>query len=240
MGMTGGGRAGASRNVFQRVRVGLLVAGLCGLSAAGCTIAPQGATPVAMVRGPTVAFESIDGPPESIFRQLVQDLNDEATARQVAVVSRDAPAQFRVRGYVAALVEKRRHTVIAWVWDVYDAEQRRAIRLTGEEPAGGAGRGTWAAADDALLRRIARSGIDRLAAFLATPRTEPPAIPQERGPVVAAGDDVAPDSDRISRIVTAATGARAEEASPGAGAPPEPSPRPTGAAATLAFSSNDR
>ena len=113
--MTGGGRAGASRNVLQRVRVGLLAAGLFGLGAAGCTTAPQGATPVAMVSGPTVAFESIDGPPESIFRQLVQNLNDEATARQVAVVSRDAPAQFRVRGYVAALVEKRRRTVIAWV-----------------------------------------------------------------------------------------------------------------------------
>jgi len=237
MGMTGGGRASASRNVLQRVRVGLLVAGLFGLGAAGCTTAPQGATPIAMVRGPTVAFESIDGPPESIFRQLVQDLNDEATARQVAVVSRDAPAQYRVRGYVAALVEKRRRTVIAWVWDVYDADQRRAIRLTGEEPAGASGRGTWAAADDALLRRIAKSGIDRLAAFLAAPRTEPPAIPQERGPVVAAGDDVTPDSDRISRIVTAATGARAEDALPGPG---EPSPRPTGGAATLAFSSNDR
>ena len=241
MGMTEGGRAaGASRNVLQRIRVGLLAAGLFGLGAAGCTTAPQGATPIAMVRGPTVAFESIDGPPESIFRQLVQDLNDEATVRQVAVVSRDAPAQYRVRGYVAALVEKRRRTVIAWVWDVYDADQRRAIRLTGEEPAGASGRGTWAAADDALLRRIAKSGIDRLAAFLAAPRSEPPAIPQERGPVVAAGDDVTPDSDRISRIVTAATGARAEDALPGPGAPPEPSPRRTGGAATLAFSSNDR
>src|SRR3981081_2973461 len=117
MGMTGGGRAGASRNVLQRVRIGLLVAGLFGLGAAGCTTAPQGATPIAMVRGRTCASESIDGPAESIFRKLVQDLNDEAAVRQVAVVSRDAPAQYRVRGYVAALVEKRRHTVIAWVWD---------------------------------------------------------------------------------------------------------------------------
>ena len=109
MGMTGGGRAaGASRNVLQRVGVGLLVAGLFGLGAAGCTTAPQGATPVAMVRGPTVAFESIDGPPESIFRQLVQNLNDQAMAGQAAAVVRDPPTQFRVRGYVAALVETRR------------------------------------------------------------------------------------------------------------------------------------
>jgi hypothetical protein len=240
MGMTGGGRAGASRNVLQRVRVGLLVAGLFGLGAAGCTTAPQGATPVAMVRGPTVAFESIDGPPESIFRKLVQDLNDEATTRQVAVVSRDAPAQYRVRGYVAALVEKRRRTVIAWVWDVYDGDQRRAIRITGEEPAGASGRGTWAAADDALLRRIAKSGIERLATFLATPPAQPPAIQEERGPAVAAADDATPDSGKILRILTAATAARADDTAPGSGALPEPLPQRNDVAAALAFSTDGR
>jgi hypothetical protein len=240
MGMTGGGRAGASRNVLQRVRVGLLVAGLFGLGAAGCTTAPQGATPVAMVSGPTVAFESIDGPPESIFRKLVHDMNDEATTRQVAVVSRDAPAQYRVRGYVAALVEKRRRTVIAWVWDVYDADQRRAIRITGEEPAGASGRGTWAAADDALLRRIAKSGIERLATFLATPPAQPPAIQEERGPAVAAADDATPDSGKILRILTAATAARADDTAPGSGTLPEPLPQRNDVAAALAFSTDGR
>jgi hypothetical protein len=207
---------------------------------AACSTGPQGPVAAAVVRGPTVAFESIDGPPESIFRKLVQDLNDEATTRQVAVVSRDAPAQYRVRGYVAALVEKRRRTVIAWVWDVYDADQRRAIRLSGEEPAGASGRGTWAAADDALLRRIAKSGIERLAAFLATPPAQPPAIPEERGPAVAAADDATPDSGKIQRILTAATEARADNASPGSGALPEPLPQRHDVAAALAFSTDGR
>ena len=240
MGMTGcGGAVGAPRHVW-RASFGLVVAGLLGLCVSGCTTAPQGPTPVAMTRGPTVAFESIDGPPESIFRKLVQDLNDEATTRQVAVVSSDAPAQYRVRGYVAALVEKRRRTVIAWVWDVYDAEQRRAIRLTGEEPAGASGRGTWAAADDALLRRIAKSGIERLAAFLATPPAQPPAIPEERGPAVAAADDVTPDSDKVLRILAAATVARADETAPGPGALPGPQPQQNDVAAALAFSTDGR
>jgi len=239
MGMTGCGRAAGAPRHVRRARFGLVAAGVLGLCASGCSSGPQGPTPVAMTRGPTVAFESIDGPPESIFRKLVQDLNDEATTRQVAVVSRDAPAQFRVRGYVAALVEKRRHTVIAWVWDVYDADQRRAIRLTGEEPAGASGRGTWAAADDALLRRIAKSGIERLAAFLATPPAQPPAIPEERGPAVAAADDVTPDSDKVLRILAAATVARADETSPGPGAPSGPQPQQNGVA-TLAFSTDGR
>src|SRR5215472_11091733 len=159
--------ARAPRAALRRVRLGGLLAAALALGVSGCSTAPQVPAAYASVRGPTVAFESIDGPPESIFRKYVQDISDEANARQMAIVSREAPAQFRVRGYLAALVEKRHGTVIAWVWDVYDIDQQRALRLTGEEKASGAGRGTWAAADDQLLRRIAKNGMDQLAAFLA-------------------------------------------------------------------------
>src|SRR5215472_8666058 len=120
-----GGRGAVGR----RVEFGLLaVAAMLGLC--GCAASPQ--APAASAHGPTVAFDSIDGPPETIFRQLVQDLSDEALTRQMAVVSREAPAQYRVRGYLAALVGKKRTTVIAWVWDVYDANQQRALRISGE------------------------------------------------------------------------------------------------------------
>ncbi|HLH93123.1 MAG TPA: hypothetical protein VKX28_32265 [Xanthobacteraceae bacterium] len=179
------------------LRIGMLV--LLGACAAGCSSAPQGpmagaSGPMASAtaHGPTVAFDSIDGPPESIFNRLVQDLGDEAAARQVAVVSRRGPAQYRVRGYLAALVEgKRRATVISWVWDVYDANQQRIVRISGEEPGGGSGRGTWAAADDGVLHRIATTSMDRLAGFLAAPDVAPPggpAAPATPGPNVAAND----------------------------------------------------
>jgi hypothetical protein len=200
MGMAVSGRAGgARRNTFQRLGVGLAAATLLGLCVAGCATAPQAPAAYASAaspRGPTVAFDSIDGPPETIFQQLVQDLSDEAAARQMAVVSRESSAQYRVRGYLAALVNKKRATVISWVWDVYDANQQRALRISGEEPAR-SGRGTWAAADEQVLRRIAKTGMDRLAAFLAAPGAEPapPATPDSRGPNVAtngpAGGNVA-------------------------------------------------
>src|SRR5215475_660622 len=177
MGMAVSTRAGgASRNTFHRLGVGLAAATLLGLCVAGCATAPQAPAAYASaspVRGPTVAFDSIDGPPETIFQQLVQDLSDEAAARQMAVVSRESPAQYRVRGYLAAMVNKKRATVISWVWDVYDANQQRALRISGEEPASRSGRGTWAAADDQVLRRIAKTGMDRLAMFLAAPNAEP-------------------------------------------------------------------
>lgn len=210
MGMVGGSRVGPARKGAGRARAGMIGTALIGLFVAGCSTAPQGPMQASMqgpmqapmqgpmaaatAQGPTIAFESIDGPPESIFRAFVQDLNDEATGRQMAVVSRAAPAQYRVRGYLAALVGKRRATVITWVWDVYGADQNRIVRITGEEPASASGRGTWAAADERVLRRIAKSGMDQLAAFLAAPDRVPvpPVPPAEGGPNVAATEGAPP------------------------------------------------
>jgi hypothetical protein len=176
--------------------VGAPAAALVGLCLAGCAAGPQGPMAAASVQGPTIAFESIDGPPDSIFRKYVDNLNEEAATRQLAVVSRATPAQYRVRGYLSALVGKGRATVIAWVWDVYDADESRVLRITGEEAASSSGRGTWASADDRVLRRIATSGMQQLAAYLAAPATPaaPPAMPAERGPNIAAADMAPPEA----------------------------------------------
>ena len=106
-------------------------------------------------RGATVAFESIDGPPPGQFHKLVHDLNDEAQTRRLAVISRESPSAYRVRGYLAAKVVQKQ-TTISWVWDVFDQDDHRALRITGEETAKGRHRDAWAAADDDMLRRIAQ------------------------------------------------------------------------------------
>ena len=125
-------------------------------------------------RGTTVAFESIDGPPEAVFHKLVAQLSEEANARRVAVVvSREEAAQYRVRGYVAAHVKGKR-TTIAWVWDIYDSAEEHAMRLSGEVSPASPDRKAWAAADDEAIARMARDGMDRLAAFLAAPGAAPP------------------------------------------------------------------
>jgi hypothetical protein len=199
---------GALRSISRQCRVGGLLVAALGLSVAGCSTGPQ--VPYASAAGPRAPTIAFDGPPESIFRKYVQNLSDEANARQMAIVSREAPAQFRVRGYLAALVDKRRTTTVAWVWDVYDIDQRRAVRITGEEKASGAGRGTWAAADDQVLRRIARSGMDQLAAFLAAPDAPqgPPAAPASSGPNVAANDDAASPVEAAAGALAYSPGGR--------------------------------
>jgi len=211
MGMDGSPRTSvAYPKSLLRSGVGALAAALLSLCAGCCSTAPQGAmaSAAAPPHGPTVAFESIDGPPPTIFNRLVQHLGEEASARQVAVVSREGPAQYRVRGYLAALVVgKRRNTVIAWVWDVYDAGQQRALRISGELPASGSGRGTWAAADDGVLRRIAMTSMDQLAAFLAAPpgQPAPSAVPSPPGPNIA---DNRPDPAEVVSSALAYAGNR--------------------------------
>ena len=94
--------------------------------------------------GATVTFESIDGPPPQVFDRMVGVLDSESKLRNLSIVSREGTASYRVRSYLAAQVNHGR-TTISWVWDVYDANQQRALRLAGEEPAGKSGRDAWAA-----------------------------------------------------------------------------------------------
>jgi len=160
-------------------------------------------------RGSTIAFESIDGPPQGVFRKLVTTLGEEAEARRVAVVSREGAASFRVRGYLSAQVE-RKTTTIAWVFDVYDDDKRRVLRVTGLEPtshrAERRGGNAWAAADDKVLRQVARNGMDRIVAFLNSPEA-PPAIPSSEPGSTGVGvaeADPAPTTAALVRTAAAA------------------------------------
>ena len=115
--------------------------------------------------GPTVTFESIDGPPPQVFERMVNVLESELKLRSLSIVSRESSAAYRVRSYLAAQVSHGR-TVIAWVWDVYDRNQQRALRLSGEEPANRPGRDPWTAADDLVLRKIAQAGLSGLSGMI--------------------------------------------------------------------------
>jgi hypothetical protein len=150
----------------------LVLAAIAAMALTACNPQDNSNALAGQPRGASVAFESIDGPPPGQFRQLVQSLNTEAQSRQLAVMSRDTASAYRVRGYLAAKVAKR-ETTISWVWDVFDRDDHRALRIAGEETAKGAHRDAWSAADDAMLNRIARNSMDQLAAFLTSPEIAP-------------------------------------------------------------------
>src|ERR1700759_1397002 len=140
-------RVAAASGAVRALQIAPFLSIAAGLGLGGCSSSGRPrALAAGGVQARTVAFESIDGPPETVFKTLVRELNDEAQARQISVVSREAAAQYRIRGYVAAHVQGKK-TTISWVWDIYDADRQRAMRLTGEEP-GASGRTAWNAADD--------------------------------------------------------------------------------------------
>jgi hypothetical protein len=157
----------------RRVRVALHgIALLVAAFAAGCTETTSTnaalTSRTAAASGATIAFESIDGPPVGVFNRLVDNISAEAQSRNVAIASREGSASYRVRGYLAAQVIRGR-THISWVWDVYDDGKVRALRIVGEEAGGRAGGDPWSVADEAMLRKIARVSMDRLAGFMANP-----------------------------------------------------------------------
>jgi hypothetical protein len=159
------------------------------LAAAGCTTSGSPAPRLASAGGATVAFESIDGPPMGVFQKLVANLTAEAETRRVMVVSREGAASYRVRGYMSASITKGR-THIGWVWDVYDADKRRTLRITGEESAGRKHADAWSLIDDQMARKIARASMDRLVAFLGQPDAPPAEPSAPSGPRVAFADPV--------------------------------------------------
>lgn len=136
--------------------------------------------------GATLTFDSIDGPPPQVFERFVEALNAEAQAKALPIVSRDGTATYRVRAYLAAQISRGR-TTIAWTFDVYEAGQQRALRLSGEEPAGKPGRDAWTAADSQLLRRIAQNGMAGVASLMNGTQPEAPGQPASppRGPAIA-------------------------------------------------------
>jgi hypothetical protein len=195
--MSGTGRRAASaRGVsFNRTRLGIAAALTLALAAAGCANSPAPMASVSTERGSSIAFESIDGPPVAVFQNLVTTLSTEAQARQVRVVSRNGDPAYRIRGYLAAIVVGGK-SHISWVWDVYDADRRRVLRISGEEASGRPGTNAWAAADEQMVRRIARSSIDRLVTFLAAPPAPPAVEPatQPGQPAIAGIDGVPAES----------------------------------------------
>ena len=196
------------------------------LSVAACTTTGQQQTAgLQSSSRTTVAFESIDGPPPAVFQKLVSKLNDEAEARQVPIVTREGFAPYRVRGYTAVGVNKGQ-AIVSWVWDVYDAQSARVLRLSGEEKAGRAGKDAWQAVNDEVVARIARNGMQQLAGyFQGVPQGNdgvpaPAPAPDMPSTAVAANDDFRPETYGITRRQDAA-----RDQAPATAEAPVPTPR---------------
>jgi hypothetical protein len=121
--------------------------------------------------GVPVALESIDGAPAPVRTALADELAAAASERKVELVGSSAEARYRVRGYLSTETEGGQ-TKVAYVWDVFDAQNRRAKRLAGSSPAGIAS-GSISATDREALARLAQASMDEIAGFLSASKLEP-------------------------------------------------------------------
>src|SRR3979411_1980318 len=120
-------RAATARPAARHAAIAaVLLTMACGLGGCACGGAASGAFAMASggATGATVTFESIDGPPPQVFDRMVGVLDSESKLRDLAIVSREGSASYRVRGYLSAQVGRGGRTTIAWVWDVYDRDQQ--------------------------------------------------------------------------------------------------------------------
>jgi hypothetical protein len=75
------------------------------------------------------------------------------------------------------------------------------LRISGEETAKVRHKDVWAAADDAMLQRIAQSSMDQLAVFLTSPAVAPGTAPQAEPQIALIGEsDSSPEAAGIFRI----------------------------------------
>ncbi len=148
-----------------------------GLAASGLTAcndlteaAPRG--PRIMAPGIPVAVESISGAPEALQAHFNNALASEASARQVELVDgKEAgkdKARFRIRGYLDAYATDDGKTALAYVWDVFDVQKRRAQRVQGASLRNAAaGDDPWAQMDQGTMARAAADSMNAIAGFLA-------------------------------------------------------------------------
>jgi hypothetical protein len=155
---------------------------VCALAGALASCQTFGGTPA----GKPIAFESIEGAPAEVRAALAGELASAATARQVELVGTGNPARYRVRGYLKAEPTADGGTALAFVWDVFDAQQRRAQRVTGSSPIKAASKkNPWDGLDKEALARLAARSMDEIATFLAAGPAAAPSEPM---------DDVASES----------------------------------------------
>ena len=193
-------------------RFGGIAVLVLGLAVSACVGTGQLANLTETAR-PSIAIESIDGPPSAVVPRFVALLKEEAAQHQITVGS-PGEVNYRLRGYLAVQSDDGTPahpdttasnpasitSSITWTLDVYDGDQHRVIRLSGREKAADR---PWAATDDPALRRVARAGMDQLAAFLATSRAPAPGGPAPAPQRNAWGgwlDDWTPEAAGIFRI----------------------------------------
>jgi hypothetical protein len=175
-------------------RHALLVAAtmVAGVGLAGCQGA-AGSLAGGSPDGMPIAIESIEGPPATVSTALASELAAAASDRRVDLADTPASARYRVRGYLSTETGPAGETTLAVVWDVFDAEKRRAKRLTGSRPLPSGASDPWSDLDRATLAKLAAESMDEIAVFLSEAKSNGPTLTADASAAPAGALGFAPE-----------------------------------------------
>jgi hypothetical protein len=180
------------RTPFRALR---LAAPLLMLALGACQSGNGGGGAFASLRGSPsgvpIALEVMDGPPAPVRSALTQELVSAASTRQVELAGAATPARFRVRGYLSTETDPQGGVALAYVWDVFDAEKRRATRLAGSSPIRTASADPWADLDQDTIAKLAGRSMDEIAAFLSETKNAAASAPAAPAGSAAPGPTLA-------------------------------------------------
>lgn len=164
---------------------GLVLGPVVAFALAGCqeNTTTAAARPRVDAPGVPVSVQSISGAPDQVTTHFASMLGEAAAERKMEIVASNAPARFRVRGYLTAQPTEDGQTALAFVWDVYDEAKKRAQRVQGESlgKRGGA-EDPWAGIDQTIVAKAASDSMDAIATFLVSvPPPEKPAAADAKG-----------------------------------------------------------
>lgn len=113
-----------------------------------------------------MALAPIVGAPANIADQLTPALVAAGKERRLVLVPGTGPADYTLRGYLVASVEKK-GAKISYIWDVTDAKGQRVGRVSGDETIPNrTGSDPWSGVDSTVLRNIANKTASQVAASL--------------------------------------------------------------------------
>lgn len=122
----------------------------------------------ALPAGNSVTFLPVSNAPQSAVTNLARSIRSEAQRQGVPVVgSVQQGAVYQVKGYFSAL-EDGSGTLLVYVWDILDRNNKRVYRINGQEQAGGRSSDPWAAVTPQMLDRVAQSTMAQLKSWLST------------------------------------------------------------------------
>ena len=128
----------------------------------------QGQTQVAgLPSDKAVAFLPVSNAPQSAVTNLAKAIRASAQSNGVPVVaSVQQGAQYQVKGYFSAL-EDGSGTLLVYVWDVLDRNNKRVYRINGQEQSSSKSADPWGAVSPQMLDRVADNTMAQLKSWLA-------------------------------------------------------------------------